>query len=83
MSIRARIILSVLLIISLGFYYFIDWVLDDMKVHYREATEESLVDTAYLLASFLAVPAQPGRMSVKDLRTAFTKLNRETFSARI
>lgn len=80
-SIRLRIILSFLLIVAVGFYLFIDWVLDDVKVRYRESTEEPLVDTAYLLASFLTAQADDGDLRFDVFRTAFESARRESFSA--
>ena len=54
MSIRARILVAFLLVMAGGFYLLIDWVVDDLRPRYLEATEESLVDTANLLAALLA-----------------------------
>lgn len=83
MSIRLRIILGFLLIISIGFYFFIDWIIDDLKVRYRESTEEPLVDTAYLLASILAAESYKGELRFDSFRTALKSAGRETFSAEI
>ena len=83
MSIRTRLILTFLLIVVVGFYFFIDWVLDDLKIHYRESTEEPLVDTAYLLASLLSREAVDGDLRIETFRSAFEKAHRETFSVPI
>ncbi|MFH1037786.1 MAG: two-component system sensor histidine kinase CreC [PVC group bacterium] len=83
MSIRTRLILTFLLIVGVGFYFFIDWVLDDLKIRYRESTEEPLVDTAYLLASLLSRQAVDGTVRIETFRSAFEKAHREAFSVPI
>jgi len=82
-SIRLRIILGFLLIVGVSFYFFLDWMLDDVKVRYREATEEPLVDTAYLLASILSSEAEEGELRFDSFRTALKSVGSETFSAEI
>ncbi|HBA85790.1 MAG TPA: two-component system sensor histidine kinase CreC [Verrucomicrobia bacterium] len=50
MKIRTRIFICFFLIVAAGFYYLVDWIADDLKPRYLEAMEESLVDTATILA---------------------------------
>ena len=46
MRIRLRLFVAFLLVVGLGFYGLIDWILDDLRPRYLETMEESMVDTA-------------------------------------
>lgn len=52
MSIRARIILTHLLIVGIGFFYLVKKITDvrEIKPRYMQSIEEPMVDTARLLA---------------------------------
>lgn len=83
MSLRARILLGFVVIIGAGFYYLVDWILDDLRPRYLEAVEESLVDTATVLASLLSAGAGDGTIPVEDLRAGLVDASRRRFEARI
>ncbi len=83
MSVRTRIIVAFLLLVGAGFYFFVDWINDDLKVRYREATEEPLVDIAVLTASFLSQEVEEGRIRVEPLRAAVEKAEGEVLAAEI
>jgi two-component system sensor histidine kinase CreC len=71
----------------------VDWLLEDIRPRYLETMEESMVDTATILASVLSNQIEGDvstvknfRTAIKDLenfRTAFGKARDRTFSARI
>jgi two-component system, OmpR family, sensor histidine kinase CreC len=81
--IRIRLFLAFLLVVGLGFYGLIDWILDDLRPRYLETMEESMVDTATLLASLAESQMQQGAVQTGDLRTAFEIAQRKKFSAKI
>ncbi len=83
MKIGTRIILGFLLIIAVGFYYLAHWIINDVRPHYMKSMEESLIDTATLLASQVSTRATGSEIPVEDLRAAFDHAYRREFSARI
>lgn len=82
-SIRSRIVVTFLLLVGAGFYFFTGWVIDGLKTRYRESTEEPLVDISCLVASFLAQGAEEGRIRVEPLRAAVELARSRPLSARI
>ena len=92
-TIRTRLFLAFLILVGLGFYSLVDWLLEDIRPRYLETMEESMVDTATILASVLSNQIEGDvstvknfRPAIKDLenfRTAFGKARDRTFSARI
>ena len=72
-----------MLLFGVGFYFFIDTVVEDIQPRYREATEEPIVDTARVLASLAAVSAQDGRIDVPMFRRAFRHVHGNPFEAQI
>lgn len=83
MTIRSRILLGLLLIVGAGFYFLIDWILDDVKPRYRQVIEESLVDTANTLAVIVERDMETGEFDVEELRSAFDRANERRFEAHI
>lgn len=83
MSIPTRLYLGLTLIVVAGFYSLANWVLDDLRPRYREATEESLVDTATVLAVLLAREMPNDTLRANTFREAFAEVYRRAFSNRI
>lgn len=83
MRISTRVILSFLLVTGLGFYFFIDWILDDLTPRYRESTEEPLVDFANVLAAQLSVTAKDGVIPTETLAAAITDATSRQLRAKI
>ena len=83
MSIRRRIFLGIILLFGVGFYFLIDFIVDDIELRYRESTEEPLVDTARVLASIAAETAQNGRVNTDLFRKIFADIHAQRFSAQI
>lgn len=50
MKIRSRLFITAVLLMSVGLYAFVDWIVEDVRLHYFITMEESLVDTSVLLA---------------------------------
>ncbi|MCB1305983.1 MAG: two-component system sensor histidine kinase CreC, partial [Leptospiraceae bacterium] len=53
MSLFLRLIIGLFLILGLAFYYFIDSTMEEIRPRYLEAVEESMNDSAHLLAGFV------------------------------
>ena len=60
MKTRLRIFLAILVTVGIGFALLVKWFTDDLKPQYRAATEEPLVDTAWLLAAMAASHVHDG-----------------------
>jgi len=82
-KIRTRVFLGLLLVVGVGIAYLVDWVVDDLTPRYREATEEPLVDAAYILAAIAAVASPSGTLDVALFRSAFRDVASHPFKAQI
>lgn len=83
MSRRNRIFLGILLLFSLGVAFLLYRVSTDLDARYRESAEESLVDTAHLLASLVENDLNEGRIDPSHLRTALGNVYARRFAAEI
>ncbi|MBN2308742.1 MAG: two-component system sensor histidine kinase CreC [Candidatus Hydrogenedentes bacterium] len=87
MRIRSRLFIAFLILAGLGFYGLVDWVLDDLRPRYLETMEESMVDMATLLSSYVANQMDAGPAGTgspaDELRAAFDVARKRSFSARI
>ncbi len=83
MSIRTRIFLTFFLTGAAGLWLLASWMHDEVRRHYLMSMEESLIDTANIMASALAEHLRDGRPDPEELRRAFQGVKREAISARI
>ncbi len=83
MKIRTRIILSFTLLVGVGFYFLVDWILEDLRPRYLESVEETLVDQANILASLLEVEIKDNEIDAQDFREAFAKVKQRSLQAMI
>lgn len=84
MKIRTRIILAYLVIVALGFYYFVRKLNENVKPRYMESVEAPMVDTAEVLAALLAADlSDTGGIDPGRLRDAFDLLAKRKFRAQI
>ncbi len=83
MRIRTRLFVMLLLVTGLGFYKLVDWIIEDLRPRYLETMEESMNDTALLLASFLETEVAGDSIQTDGLREAFDRALRRSFTARI
>jgi two-component system sensor histidine kinase CreC len=72
-----------LVIVAVGFYYLVNWVVDDLRPHYMKSMEESLVDQSVLLASVVEQMISNNTIETGILREAFKSANRRKFDAAI
>ena len=79
MKMRTRLFLTALVLLSLGFYLLVDWIVRDVRLHYFITMEESLVDTSVLLAEQLSGDAGVDA----EFKRTFSAAAERTFSAGI
>jgi two-component system sensor histidine kinase CreC len=82
-TIRTRILLVYLLLIGGSYLYLVSWILDGIRPRYLESMEESLVDTAALLASVVETRATDGKPDTAQLREAVGGAHRRQLDALI
>ncbi len=93
MTIRTRILIVYLLIIGGGYLYLVSWILGSIRPRYLESMEESLVDTANILAAIVEkrVAGTPGAstanasdpLAATALHQLFDSAYRRAFDAQI
>lgn len=83
MKIRYRLFAALLVIVGVGFYQLVDWILEDLRPRYLEAMEETMVDISTLLASLAEIQMRDGTVDTSNLRAAFDVAEKRTFSAKI
>ena len=83
MSLRARIILSFVVLVGVGFYFLVHWVMGEMRPRYLESVEDSLVDSAQVLATLIASESSTSGLSLAPLRETFRRLPTQPLSAKI
>ncbi|XHR28296.1 MAG: two-component system sensor histidine kinase CreC [Chthoniobacteraceae bacterium] len=83
LSIRARIILSYLVIVGVGFICLTRKMADDVRPRYLEAEEETMVDIANVLASVAEQSWIGDQTDFTSLRAAYHSARARKFSAPI
>ncbi len=83
MTKRTRIFVGILLVYALGVGLLMYRLLADIDPRYRESAEESLVETAHLLAAQVEQHSSAGLLDAEPLRPVFRSLYARSFSARI
>ena len=83
MSKRSRIFLVLLLIYVAGTGFLLYRVLADLDPRYRESAEESLVETAQLVATMVEQDVRDGKIATDRLGPLFASLYARRFEARI
>ncbi len=84
MNLRTRFLLAFSSIVIIGACLILHWVLEDVKPRYREAVEESLNDTANILAVLIEEEmAASNIVTVHSMRKLFSRLGKRHIKARI
>ena len=83
MKIRSRIFLVFVLLVVVGFTALVRWIADDLRPRYLESLEEALVDTAHILAEWVATDMTAGRFDPDALQQTFERIYERRFYARI
>lgn len=84
MRIRTRIMIGLLVVVGVGFYWLIDWIISDLEPQYRKSTEDPLVDTSRVLAAVAGRTVDDnGEINVALFRSIFDEVYSQKFSAQI
>lgn len=83
MSLSIRIFLVYFIFVGLSGYYLFNTVLDEIKPGVRQSTEETLVDTANLLAEILREPVKSGTLQQGDFPKILSAYGRRKLQAKI
>ncbi len=83
MKISYRILLGFILILGIGFFCLIYWSAGDVKVQPKKAMEESMADTAHVLAAYLGLQVEDGDIYTGELEEFIAQTVNRRFSSRI
>ncbi len=83
MSIRRRIFLGIIVLFSVGFYFLIDFIADDIELRYRESTEEPLVDASRVLAAIASASMVDEKINIPLFQESFKVVHSQVFIAQI
>ncbi|MBT3376182.1 MAG: two-component system sensor histidine kinase CreC [Lentisphaerae bacterium] len=83
MKIRTRIIIATCVLMAISLGWLVDRLTEDVRKYYRQAMEESLVDTSTLLSSMVAEQASDGKLELTALQAFFEHAAAREFKARI
>lgn len=83
MKVRTKIFFGYLIIVLAGFYFFSQWIIDDVRKNYLESVEESMVDSAYILAGILETDIKHNTLQLDNFEKAFLEIHKQQFAAKI
>ncbi len=83
MRIRTRILIGFILLYAAGSYLVFDMIVSDIRPRYLEAVEESLNDTAHLMAALLESGPADESVRLTGIKNIFSLVSRKKISARI
>ena len=84
MKIRSRLVLTASVLMAGGLYWLVDWVVQDVRLHYFMTMEESMVDTSVLLAAQIAQHTTETGIEVDELfRQSIENASRQPLHAGI
>jgi two-component system sensor histidine kinase CreC len=83
MSIKWRIITGFFILYAIGFYLLYDFIANDIRPRYLETVEESLNDTANILASLIEQEIENSVINVNTIKPVIRKAYEKKISSRI
>jgi two-component system sensor histidine kinase CreC len=84
MKVRNRLFLTAVVLLSFGMYRLVDWIVEDVRLHYFLTMEEAMVDTSVLVASQLGQQVEQGTLSLDpEFTTAIDEASAREVSAEI
>lgn len=83
MKIKHRILIGFIILYCTGLYFLVDFIINDIRPRYLETVEESLNDTAHLLASLIEIESSTPALDTTIIKDLFKKAQARKFSARI
>jgi two-component system sensor histidine kinase CreC len=82
-KISYRIFSGFVVILAVGFTFLIIWSMSDVSVQPKKSMEESLVDFAHILASYLEQNIRDHKIDTSPLRSFLSRAGKRRFLARI
>ena len=73
--------LAFLIILGISFYVLISWIINDILPRYLESMEETMVDTAVVLAASIEPDPHTGQPEITDLRRTFDRALKNSINA--
>lgn len=83
MKIKTRILLGFLVICITGLFFLVDFIVNEIRPRYLETVEESLNDTANILATLVETEVSHKKINTDSLEKVFNKVILRKFSAQI
>jgi len=83
MSIRRRLLLALVGLVAAGLLLMVRLVVGDIRPHTYGVTEDSLVETAVVLASLVEAGAAQGQLPLEELRATMDRALHRSLAARI
>ena len=83
MSIKWRILSGFFVIYAIGFYFLYDFIANEIRPRYLETVEESLNDTANILASLVEEEIRNSTININTIKPVLKKAYEKKISSRI
>ena len=83
MTLRMRLVLGYMLVVAASFFFAAHLIMSEVRPRYLEAVEESVVDTAELIAALLARQVSDGELHTENIGAAMAALSVRAFYAKI
>lgn len=83
MKIRTKLWVAFLVIVFAGFFWLVDRIIEDLRIGYIQAMEESLLDASMVLASLVESQMEGETVQTEALRAAFEDAGKKRFRAQI
>jgi len=82
-NIKFRLFIAFFLVFGAGLYYVFDIIVNDIRPRYFETVEESMNDTAHILAALIEDDITDGKISIKRISELSDITYQKKFSAKI
>lgn len=84
MKVRNRLFLTAVVLLSIGMYRLVDWIVEDVRLHYFLTMEEAMVDASVLVAAQLGRQVEEGMLSLDpEFVQAIDEASEQEISAEI
>lgn len=83
MKIRTRLFIALFVVVGLGFYLLVDWLIRDIRPRYLETMEDSMIDLATVLSCTVASQLREGKVDHGAMRLVFDDVRKRQISAQI
>lgn len=83
MTIRERIFIGYFLIVALAFFMTSKWIRDDVRTHYLESLEETMVDSVNIMAALLEESAKDSKLDTALVEKVMKNAHARNTNAKI